>query len=279
MRLATVLLKGHATAALVNKELTGAVPIAEFSDTLAFLRAGEQAWAKASLLGEDASKFVPFERLLAPIARPPKLIEIGLNYRDHAEELHQEIPKKPVVFTKFTSAIIGPGEKIVLTDATAQPDYEGELAIVIGRGGKNIKADAWREHVFGYTIANDVTARDVQFSVSQWDMGKSFDTFGPMGPAINSLDEVGDPHKLAIKLDIDGEVMQSSNTDQLIFNTGALLEYVSSMMTLEPGDVISTGTPPGVGMGRKPQRWLQPGETVSVEIEGLGRLSNPIVKG
>jgi 2-keto-4-pentenoate hydratase/2-oxohepta-3-ene-1,7-dioic acid hydratase in catechol pathway len=279
MRLATVVLDGVAVPGIVNKELNKVVPLSGHADMIAFLAAGPEAWRAAEETARDESKWLPFFRMLAPIPRPTKLIEIGLNYRDHAQELGQEIPKKPVVFTKFTSAVIGPGENIVLTDKTTQPDYEGELAIVIGKGGKNIKAEDWREHVFGYTVANDVTARDVQFSVSQWDMGKSFDTFGPMGPAIVTLDEIGDPHTLAIRLDIDGQVMQQSNTDQLIFKTGALLEYLSSMLTLEPGDVISTGTPPGVGMGRKPQRWLKPGETVSVKIEGIGRLSNPIVQG
>lgn len=279
MRLGTILLNGKETPAIVAPDLRSALPLHQFASTLEFLRAGDEAWRVVAELEDEDAHFKPFERLLPPIPRPGKLIEIGLNYRDHAEEIGQELPKKPVVFTKFTTAIIAHGDAIVLTDKTTQPDYEGELAIVIGKRGKDIPADAWREYVFGYTIANDVTARDVQFSVSQWDMGKSFDTFGPMGPVIVSLDEVGDPHKPAIKLDIDGEVLQNSNTDQLIFDTGALLEYLSSMMTLEPGDVISTGTPAGVGLGRKPQRWLKPGETVSVEIEKLGRLSNPITKG
>jgi 2-keto-4-pentenoate hydratase/2-oxohepta-3-ene-1,7-dioic acid hydratase in catechol pathway len=278
MRLGTVVLHGDPAPALLNAELTAAFPLREFRNTLDFLRAGPEAWALAAEAASVPSAFVPFERLLAPILRP-KMICIGLNYRDHAAELKQEIPKKPVVFTKFSNSIIGPGEPVVLTSATAEPDYEAEYAFVIGKTAKSVKAEDWPEYVFGFTAANDVTARDVQFSVSQWDMGKSFDTFGPIGPVIVSRDEVADPHKLAIKLDIDGEVMQQSNTEQLIFNTGALIEYLSSMMTLEPGDVISTGTPPGVGMGRNPKRWLRAGETVTVELEGVGRLSNPIVQG
>ena len=278
MRYGTVLMDGTPVPVVLNKDLKRAVPLSGYQDLAAFIAAGEQAWRVAGDVALDESKWIHFDRLLAPVPRPGKLIEIGLNYRDHAKELGQELPKTPVVFTKFTTAIIAHGENIVLTDRTSQPDYEAELAIVIGKTAKGVKAEAWREYVFGYTVANDVTARDVQFSVSQWDMGKSFDTFGPIGPAIVSLDEVGDPHRLRIRLDIEGEVLQDSNTDQLIFDTGALIEYLSSMMTLEPGDIISTGTPPGVGMGRKPQRWLKPGETVSVEIEGIGRLSNPIVK-
>lgn len=277
MRFGTVLIDGTVVPVILNKELSRAVPLSGYADLVAFIAAGESAWKASEDIGLDETKWIHFDRLLAPIPRPAKLIEIGLNYRDHAKEIGQELPKKPVVFTKFTSAIIAHGDNIVLTDKTSQPDYEAELAIVIGRTAKGVKAEDWREFVFGYTIANDVTARDVQFSVSQWDMGKSFDTFGPLGPVIVSLDEVGDPHRLAIKLDIDGEVLQDSNTDQLVFDTGALIEYLSSMMTLQPGDVISTGTPAGVGMGRKPQRWLQPGETVTVEIEGIGRLSNPVV--
>lgn len=279
MRLATVLLEGKPVPALTNIALDGAMPLSSFADTLAFLSAGRDVWEECSVRALKPGAFQPFERLLAPIARPPKFICIGLNYRDHAQELHQEIPKKPVVFSKFANTVIGPGEPIVLTAATAEPDYEGELVIVMGKGGRHIEASEWKEHVFGFTLANDVTARDVQFASSQWDMGKSFDTFGPIGPAIVSLDEIPDPHKLAIRLDIDGEVLQNSNTEELIFKTGDLLAYLSSMMTLEPGDIISTGTPPGVGMGRTPKRWLRPGETVSVEIEGIGRLSNPVVAG
>lgn len=278
MRLGTVLTHGEAVPALVNTDLTAAFPVRGYENTLAFLRAGEDAWKRAAEAGSDRSAYVSFDRLLAPILKP-RMICIGLNYRDHAEELKQEIPKKPVVFTKFSNSIIGPNEPIVLTSATAEPDYEAEYAIVIGKPAKNVKAQDWPEFVFGFTAANDVTARDVQFSVSQWDMGKSFDTFGPIGPVIVSRDEIPDPHKLSIKLDINGEVLQDSSTAQLIFDTGALVEYLSSMMTLEPGDIISTGTPPGVGMGRTPKRWLKAGETVTVELEGIGRLSNPIVQG
>jgi 2-keto-4-pentenoate hydratase/2-oxohepta-3-ene-1,7-dioic acid hydratase in catechol pathway len=222
---------------------------------------------------------VPLDRvrLLPPIANPPRIFCIGLNYRDHALEAKMKIPDVPTVFLKLPSAITGPGAPIVLPKNSTQPDYEAEMAVVIGQGGFRIAADAWREHVFGYTILNDVSARDVQLATSQWLLGKSFPTFCPIGPAIVTADEVADPHDLDVRLDIDGEEMQHSNTGELIFRVPQLIEYISSITPLEPGDLISTGTPQGVGLGRKPQRWLQPGETVTIEITGLGKLVNPIV--
>jgi 2-keto-4-pentenoate hydratase/2-oxohepta-3-ene-1,7-dioic acid hydratase in catechol pathway len=160
---------------------------------------------------------------------------------------------------------------------SAEPDYEAELAFVIGKGGFRIPAASWREHVYGYTIINDVSARDIQRSTSQWSMAKSFPTFCPMGPAIVTAGEIADPHQLAIGLSIDGETMQNSTTSELIFNIPALIEYLSSIAPLLPGDIVSTGTPSGVGMGRTPRRWLKPGDNVTVTIEGLGSLTNPVV--
>jgi 2-keto-4-pentenoate hydratase/2-oxohepta-3-ene-1,7-dioic acid hydratase in catechol pathway len=182
-----------------------------------------------------------------------------------------------VVFFKLSTAIIGPGENIVLPKNSIQPDYEAELAFVIGKGGYRIPASAWREHVYGYTIVNDVSARDVQLSTSQWSLAKSFPTFCPMGPAIVTTDEIADPHELAISLSIDGEVLQNSSTNELVFRIPELVEYISSITPLLPGDVVSTGTPSGVGMGRTPQRWLKAGESVTVTVEGLGSLTNPVV--
>ncbi|HEX3892741.1 MAG TPA: fumarylacetoacetate hydrolase family protein [Terracidiphilus sp.] len=215
--------------------------------------------------------------LHAPLANPPRVFAIGLNYRDHAKESGMEIPKVPVVFFKLTTSIIGPGEKIILPKNSTQPDYEAELAFVIGKGGYRIPASDWKKHVYGYTIVNDVSARDVQFATSQWSMSKSFPTFCPMGPAIVTADEIADPHKLAIGLSIDGEVMQNSNTSELVFGIPQLVEYLSSISPLLPGDVISTGTPPGVGLGRTPKRWLKAGESVTVTVQGLGALTNPVV--
>jgi 2-keto-4-pentenoate hydratase/2-oxohepta-3-ene-1,7-dioic acid hydratase in catechol pathway len=185
------------------------------------------------------------------------------------------IPTTPVVFFKLATAIIGPGDAIVLPKNSNQPDFEAEFAFVIGKGGYRIPASAWREHVYGYTIVNDVSARDVQFATSQWSLSKSFPTFCPLGPAIVTADEV--PHQLAISLNIDGELLQNSNTRELIFGIPALVEYLSSITPLLPGDIVSTGTPAGVGLGRTPKRWLKPGETVTVKVEGLGSLSNPVV--
>ena len=216
-------------------------------------------------------------RLLAPILSPPRIFCIGLNYRDHAVESNMQIPAVPTVFMKLSSAIVGPGHHIVLPMNTKQPDYEAEFAVVVGRGGCRIPANEWKDHVFGYTIVNDVSARDVQLATSQWTLGKSFPTFCPMGPAIVTADEIPDPHALDIRLEIDGEELQHSNTRELIFGVPELIEYISSITPLQPGDIISTGTPAGVGLGRKPQRWLKPNETVTIEITGLGKLSNPTV--
>ena len=188
-----------------------------------------------------------------------------------------EIPTVPTIFNKFPNAVIAPGEAVVLPKNSTKPDYEAELAFVIGKGGRHIPADRWREHVFGYTIMNDVSARDFQMATSQWLMGKTFDTFAPMGPVVVSADEITDPHALDISLTINGEVLQHSNTRELIFRIPELLAFLSSVVTLEPGDVVSTGTPSGVGFARKPPRFLQAGDDVVVRIEGIGELRNPVV--
>jgi 2-keto-4-pentenoate hydratase/2-oxohepta-3-ene-1,7-dioic acid hydratase in catechol pathway len=277
MRLATVLLNGTPTPGLLSADDSTVFPLHGYENTLEFLDEDVDTWAAYAEGSLDLAHHVPFQRILAPISAPPKLLCIGLNYRDHAIESKMELPKTPVVFTKFSNSIIGPGDTVILPKASTQPDYEAELAIVIGKGGRNIDAADWEKHVFGCTIINDISARDIQMATSQWSLGKSFDTFCPMGPAIVSLDELGDPHKLAIKLSIGGEYLQDSNTDQLVFKTGELIAYLSSIMTLSPGDIISTGTPAGVGLGRTPKRWLQAGETMTIEIEGIGKLINPLL--
>jgi 2-keto-4-pentenoate hydratase/2-oxohepta-3-ene-1,7-dioic acid hydratase in catechol pathway len=216
-------------------------------------------------------------KLHAPLPSPPRVFAIGLNYRDHAKESGMELPTTPVVFFKLTTSVIGPGDSIVLPKNSTMPDYEAEFAFVIGKGGYRIPASDWRDHVYGYTIVNDVSARDVQFASTQWSMSKSFPTFCPMGPAIVTADEIADPHALQISLVIDGETLQNSNTRELVFGIPALIEHLSSITPLLPGDVISTGTPPGVGLGRNPKRWLKPGEIVTVSVEGLGSLTNPTV--
>ncbi len=165
----------------------------------------------------------------------------------------------------------------MLPKNSTQPDYEAEFAFIIGKGGYRIPASAWRDHVYGYSIVNDVSARDVQFASTQWSMSKCFPTFCPLGPAIVTAGEIPDPHALDISLSIDGETLQHSNTRELVFKIPELIGYISSITPLLPGDIISTGTPPGVGLGRNPKRWLKPGETVTVTIEGLGSLTNPVV--
>jgi len=242
-----------------------------FQSTLEVIAIGTGNTLASSRLSLDDVK------LHAPLRNPPRIFAIGLNYRDHAKESGMEIPTTPVVFFKLATAIIGPGDAIVLPKNSTQPDYEAEFAFVIGKGGYRIPASSWREHVYGYTIVNDVSARDIQFSSTQWSMSKCFPTFCPLGPAIVTADEIPDPHNLQISLSIDGERLQNSNTRELVFNIPALIEYLSSITPLLPGDIISTGTPPGVGLGRNPKRWLKHGETVTVTIEGLGSLTNPVV--
>jgi 2-keto-4-pentenoate hydratase/2-oxohepta-3-ene-1,7-dioic acid hydratase in catechol pathway len=213
----------------------------------------------------------------APVPRPGKIICIGLNYRDHAAESKMPIPEKPVVFSKFPTAVIAPGEPVVLPSTSQQVDYEAELAVVIGRRAKHVTADRAYDYVLGYTAFNDVSARDFQFSDGQWQRGKSCDTFAPMGQTIITTDTITDPHKLSIKLVLNGQTMQNSNTDQLIFGVPALIEFLSQSITLEPGDVIATGTPPGVGFARNPPVFLKPGDEMEVLIEGMGGLGNPVV--
>jgi len=215
--------------------------------------------------------------LVAPIPRPHKIVCIGLNYRDHAEESKMAIPETPTVFSKYATSVIGPEAAIVLPKVSVKPDYEAELAVVIGKGGRHIAEADWRDHVFGYTIVNDVSARDFQMATSQWMIGKTFDTFCPMGPAIVTADEIEDPHNLNISLTINGETLQSSNTRNLIFGVPRLIAHLSSVFTLEPGDIISTGTPGGVGFARTPPRWLVPGDEVSITVEGVGKLTNRVV--
>jgi 2-keto-4-pentenoate hydratase/2-oxohepta-3-ene-1,7-dioic acid hydratase in catechol pathway len=254
---------------------------AGYSDVIALLAQGAEGRARIeNFIYNPPSRAVAelgSVTLMAPVPRPPKLICVGLNYRDHAIESGMEIPKVPTIFNKFPNTVIGPDEPIVLPRVSAKPDYEAEMAFVIGRGGKHIPAERWRDHVFGYTIVNDVSARDFQMATTQWLMGKTFDTFAPMGPWIVSADEIEDPHALDISLTIGGEVLQRSNTRELIFRVPELIAYISSVVTLEPGDVVSTGTPSGVGFARKPPRWLTAGDEVTVKVQGIGELRNPVV--
>ncbi len=217
--------------------------------------------------------------LLAPIMSPPKVLCIGLNYRDHAAESGMDVPGEPICFGKFGNTIIGPGEPIRLPKVSSQVDYEAELVIVIGKSGYEIPQEKAFEHVAGYCNGHDVSARDWQIGRpgSQWLLGKTADTFAPIGPWLVTSDEVGDPHTLDVKLRLNGEEMQHGNTKEFIFGVDEVIAFVSQIMTLEPGDVIFTGTPAGVGMGRDPLVWLKDGDLCEVEITGLGVLTNPVV--
>jgi 2-keto-4-pentenoate hydratase/2-oxohepta-3-ene-1,7-dioic acid hydratase in catechol pathway len=217
-------------------------------------------------------------RLLAPVPDPQKIICIGLNYRDHAAESGVPAPEEPILFSKYPSALIGHGEMIILPYVSQQVDYEAELVVVIGRSGRHIPRERAFEYVGGYAVGHDVSARDWQLNKpgKQWMAGKTFDTFAPVGPVLVTPDEVADPHKLGIRLRLNGQTMQESSTSQLIFGVDELIAYVSQIFTLEPGDLIFTGTPPGVGMARKPPVWLKPGDTVEVEIDQLGTLRNSV---
>lgn len=214
-----------------------------------------------------------------PVPSPPQFIGVGMNYRDHAAEVNAPVPTSPVTFGFYPNAVIGPGAAIELPSSTAEVDWEVELAIVIGTGGRDIPLDRALDAVAGYTIVNDVSARDVQFREGQWGRAKSFDTFKPMGPWIVTTDELGDGSGLAISLTINDIVKQDSSTDQLIFDVRFLVSHLSQSLTLLPGAVISTGTPGGVGLSRTPPQYLQAGDRVEAHIEGIGWLTNPVTAG
>jgi len=229
---------------------------------------------------EVTEEKVEVKKLLAPIA-PVQILCIGLNYRAHAHETNAKIPEYPVLFVKSIGAVQNPGDPILLPThlKSEEVDYECELAVVIGKAGKNIAKKRALDHVLGYTCGNDVSARDWQIKRggSQWCRGKSFDTFCPLGPCLVTTDEITDPNTLAIKTTVNGEVLQESNTKDMIFDVPTLIEFLSGSTTLLPGTVIMTGTPQGVGMARKPQRWLRAGDRVTVEIEKIGALTNPVL--
>lgn len=220
-------------------------------------------------------------KLLPPIPDPAKIVCLGLNYRDHAAESGAPIPKEPILFSKYATALIGHGDAIVLPPVSQKVDYEAELVIVVGKRGRNLKVNEAMAYVAGYTIGHDVSARDWQLEKDgkQWMVGKTFDTFAPMGPVIVTADEVPDAHNLPIRLRLNGQTMQDSSTKQMIFSVAQTLAYLSQVFTLEPADLIFTGTPPGVGFARKPPVFLKPGDVVEIEIDGLGTLRNPVIGG
>ena len=216
-------------------------------------------------------------RLRTPIPVPGKILCIGQNYRDHVLEQNAKMPEKPIIFAKFSNTVIGPGDDVIHPTTTQQLDYEAELVVAIGRAGKHISRQQAYEYVAGYMAGQDVTARDLQHGDGQWVRGKSQDTTAPLGPYLVTRDEVPDPQALDIKLWVNGETRQDSNTTNLIFDVPFLIEFISQGITLQPGDLIYTGTPPGVGAWRKPPAFLRPGDEMTVEIEKLGRLTNRVV--
>lgn len=240
----------------------------------------EEFIASGIRVSPEGKEGIPLSKveLLAPLSNPPKIICLGLNYFDHAEEQGKEPPKDPVIFLKPRTSIAGPFEDIpVPFDYTTQVDYEVELAVVIGRKGKRIPEEEAMNYVFGYMVFNDLSARDIQFGDKQWTRGKSLDKFAPMGPWITTRDEIRDPYSLRMRTLVNGEVMQDSSTAKMAIKIPRIISVLSKGMTLEPGDIIATGTPAGVGVFRNPQRFLKPGDIVKVEIENLGFLRNRIV--
>ena len=248
-------------------------------EMVAFLAAGTPALRRAADLSSSARARLPLAtvHLEAPVLRPPKFLAIGLNYADHVAESKLEMPKLPTVFNKQATCVTGPSDPIHMPRVSKALDYEGELGFVIGRRCRHVPRDRAREVIAGYLVVNDVSVRDWQLRVPTWTMGKSFDTHGPLGPWIVTEDEIGDPHSLRLRTRVNGEPRQDSNTKNLIFDCFAIVEHLSTAFTLEPGDVVATGTPAGVGISMKPPRLLEVGDVVRVEIERIGAIENPVI--
>lgn len=283
MKLATFTQAGATRIGVVDGEavvdLSAAAPDLP-TEMCAFLAAGTGALATARRAAEraDAPRLALADvTIQAPILRPPKILAVGLNYRDHIAETGMQTPKYPMIFNKQSTAVTGPDTAVHVPRVSGDVDYEGELAVVIGRFCRHVPKNRAAEVIVGYTIAHDVSVRDWQRRVPTFTMGKSFDTHCPLGPYLVTADEVGDPHALDLETRVNGEVRQSSNTCQLLFDCFDLVEHLSTAFTLEPGDVISTGTPGGVGFAMKPPRYLKPGDRVRIAIDKLGELENRVV--
>ena len=239
---------------------------------------GDDVLAPAPSPGGRAAALADVE-LLAPIQPVRKIVCVGLNYKEHAQESGQDLPERPLLFAKFANTVVGPGQPISIPPVTEQADYEAELGVVIGRRARRVAVEDALLHVYGYTCVNDVSARDLQMSDGQWVRGKSLDTFCPVGPWIVTSDEVPDPQALPVRCVVNGAVMQDSTTADMVFPVAELVSFISQSITLEPGDLIATGTPAGVGFTRTPPVFLRPGDAVRVEIDGVGVLENPVVAG
>ncbi|MFH1068015.1 MAG: fumarylacetoacetate hydrolase family protein [Candidatus Glassbacteria bacterium] len=250
--------------------------LTHYDDLEKYMEEGEPALREAAAAAAGRRRSVKDFRLLCPLVRPEKIMCIGRNYADHAKELGHDLPERPVLFAKYRNALAGPGESIPLPGVSRQVDYEAELAVVIGKVCKDVSEKEALDYVFGYTCANDLTMRDAQKEDGQWTRAKSPDKFCPLGPWIVTRDEIADPQDLVIRLELNGATMQESNTRQMVFGVAGLVSYLSATMTLRPGDLLLTGTPPGVGAGRDPQVFLKPGDRLCVEISGIGALENTI---
>ena len=236
---------------------------------------GRASVEQVSNASVDTSKV----RVLPPVSHPGKIVAVGRNYLDHAGEANVKLPKWPKLFPKFSSTIVGPGDEVIKPTMTNQLDFEVELAVVISKVTSHVSEDQAMDHVAGYTILNDISARDVQFTDEQITLGKNFDTFCPLGPVITTTDEMDDPFDIGLRLRLNGEVMQESSTKHLIFSVPFLVSFISYAMRLEPGDIISTGTPAGVGCFRNPPIWLAPGDKIESEVDGVGTLVNVVAQG
>jgi len=237
------------------------------------------AWAQQQFDARNNLFPLDILELGPPVPDPDKIICLGVNYRAHAAEAQQELPGVPMFFAKFRNSLIGPTSPILLPRVSTQIDYEGELAVIIGRHCKGVSEQEALQYVAGYTIMNDVSARDVQMQTSQWTAGKALDTFAPMGPGIILASSIPDPQTLTLTTRVNGQVVQQDSTANMIFSVAAAIAFLSSLMTLEPGDIIATGTPSGVGFKRTPPLFLQDGDIVEVEIERIGRIRNPVLRG
>jgi len=258
-------------------DLTAAAPDLP-RDMLAFLEAGDDAMAAAhAAIGDEHRIPVADVQLEAPIARPPKFLAVGLNYADHVAEASLETPEHPMIFNKQSTCVTGPTDPIHVPKVSHVLDYEGELGIVIGRHARHVSRDDAADYIAGYVVVNDATVRDWQFRTPTWTLGKSFDTHGPIGPWIVTTDELTDPHQSALRTYVNDELRQESNTKHLIFNCFELVEYLTKAFTLEPGDIIATGTPSGIGVLMKPPQLLKEGDVVRIEIEGIGQIENPVI--
>lgn len=262
----------------------GIVDLAESAPELptemtALLAAGEPALRRAAAAVSAARARIPLDsvRLAPPILRPPKFLAVGLNYADHVAEAGLETPKLPTLFNKQSTCVAGPTDPVHMPRVSSALDYEGELGFVVGRRCRHVPREHAHEVIAGYLVVNDVSVRDWQLRIPTWTMGKSFDTHGPIGPWITTADEVGDPHALRVRTWVNGDLRQDSSTKNLIFDCFAIVEHLSTAFTLEPGDVVATGTPGGVGIARKPPKLLSIGDVVRVEIDGLGTLENRVV--